>query len=181
MRDLMGADAFDALRALMAGEAVDAWSAPGEPSIERLRVAIAGTTPQASALDLAVLLRQALRREEARRGYEVGPRMIVRHHRLAGFDGWHNVGLSAEEIAGGVRIAAEPWLPDWLTTTSPLGVDDIAASEEVRRAFSGQDCAGDPLLMAIALTTSSAASVAIASAAALVARGTSVERRIRAQ
>lgn len=149
MRDLLGADAFDALRALMAGEVVEAWTAAGEPSIERLRVAIAGTTPQASALDLAVLLRQALRREEARRDYEVGPRMVVRHPRLAGFDGWHNVGLSAEEVAGGVRIAAEPWLPDWLTTTSPLGVDDIAASEEVRRAFSGQDCAGDPLLTAI--------------------------------
>ncbi len=64
MRDLAGVDAFDALRSLLVGDASEEWSALAEPSIERLRVAIAGTTPRASALDLAVLLRQALRREE---------------------------------------------------------------------------------------------------------------------
>ncbi len=64
MRDLAGVDAFDALRSLLVGDASESGSALAEPSIERLRVAIAGTTPRASALDLAVLLRQALRREE---------------------------------------------------------------------------------------------------------------------
>lgn len=152
MRDLVGVDAFDALRSLLAGDEDKAWSAPAEPSVERLRLAIAGTMPRASALDLAVLLRQALRREEARRGYEVGPRVIVRHPRFAGFDRWHHVGLSAEPVAGGIRVTAEPWAPDWLTTIPPLGVDDIAASEAVRRAFGGQDCAGDPFLAAIGRT-----------------------------
>lgn len=152
MRDVAGADAFDALRALLAGEADEAWTATDEPSIERLRAAIVGTAPRASTLDLAVLLRQALRREEARRGYEVGPRVTVRHARFAEFEGWRRVGLAVEPVSGGVRVSAEPWMPGWLATTTPLGVDDIAAGEAVRRAFGGRDCAGDPFLAAIGRT-----------------------------
>ena len=85
MLELAGAEAFDALRNLVAGSPQDAWRAPSEPSIERLRLALQEETPQATELDLAVLLRQALRREDARRNYEVSPRVVVRHPRLINF------------------------------------------------------------------------------------------------
>lgn len=149
MRDVDGTEAFDALRRLLAGEPQEEWRALAEPSIERLRVALGGTTPQASKLDLAVMLRQALRREDARRGYEVSPRVNVKHPRLTEFSEWKQVGLANEPISGGWRVTANIWCPEWLGTSGTLGVDDIAASEVVRRSFGGQDCAGDPFLAAI--------------------------------
>lgn len=149
MREVHGTEAFEALRRLLAGESQDAWRAPDEPSVERLRVALGDTLPEASELDLAVLLRQALRREDARRGYEVSPRVLVKHRRLAGFSGWKQVGLAYERVAGGWRVTANIWCPEWLTASGPLGVDDLAASEVVRRSFGGQDCAGDPFLAAV--------------------------------
>lgn len=149
MRELAGAEAFDALRGLLAGLPQEAWRAPTEPSIERLRRALEDETSQASELDLAVLLRQALRREDARRSYEVSPRVDVKHPRLFGFRNWTQVGIVGDPIAGGWRASAQVWQPEWLETTGTLGVDDIAASEEVRRSFNGQDCDGDPFLFAI--------------------------------
>lgn len=152
MRELDGAEAFHALGRLLAFEPQEEWRASGEPSIERLRVALGGVTPQASELDLAVMLRQALRREDARRGYEVSPRVIVKHPRLAKFSAWKRVGLAGDPIAGGFRVSANVWCPEWLGAAGPLGVDDVAASEVVRRSFGGLDCAGDPFLSAIGRT-----------------------------
>jgi len=149
MRELEGAEAFDALRRLLAVEPQEEWQASSEPSIERLRVALGGVTAQASELDLAVMLRQALRREDARRGYEVSPRVIVKHPRLAEFLAWKRVGLASDPIVGGFRVSANVWRPDWLRAEGLLGVDDVAASEVVRRSFGGQDCTGDPFLAAI--------------------------------
>lgn len=149
MRDLGGAEAFDALRKLLEGLPQEDWRAPTEPSIERLRFALGDKTTQASALDLAVLLRQALRREDARRGYEVSPRVTVKHPRISGFSNWKRVGIAGEPIAGGWHLTADIWRPEWLDTSGPLGVDDIAAGEVVRRSFNGQDCDGDPFLAAI--------------------------------
>lgn len=149
MLELAGAEAFDALRNLVAGSPQDAWRAPSEPSIERLRLALQEETPQATELDLAVLLRQALRREDARRNYEVSPRVVVRHPRLINFKNWMRVGIASERIEGGWRVAAEIWQPTWLEVSGPLGVDDTAAGETVRRSFNGTDCDGDPFLAAI--------------------------------
>lgn len=149
MRELEGAEAFDALRSVLAVEQQEEWGASGEPSIERLRAALGDVTRQASELDLAVMLRQALRREDARRNYEVSPRVIVKHPRLAEFLDWKQVGLSADPVAGGFRVSANVWRPEWLAAAGSLGVDDVAASEAVRRSFGGQDCAGDPFLAAV--------------------------------
>ena len=149
MRELAGVDAFDALRELLEGLPQEAWRAPKEPSIERLREALGDETSQASKLDLAVMLRQALRREDARRSYEVSPRVEVKHPRLSGFRNWTQVGIVGDPIAGGWRVTAQAWQPEWLETTGTLGVDDIAAGEAVRRSFNGQDCDGDPFLAAI--------------------------------
>jgi superfamily II DNA/RNA helicase len=152
MRELHGAEAFDALRELLSGAPQEDWRAPTEPSIERLRFALEDSTAQASQLDLAVLLRQALRREDARREYEVSPHVVVKHSRLSGFTSWKRVSIGSERIAGGWRVTAESWRPEWLETTGPLGVDDVAASESVRRSFNGQDCEGDPFLDVIGRT-----------------------------
>lgn len=149
MHEIDGAEAFDALRGLLSGAPREEWRAPSEPSIERLRLALGDKATQASKLDLAVLLRQALRREEARRGYEVSPCVVVKHPRLSDFSNWARVGIAAEPIAGGWQVTAKAWRPEWLDTVGPLGVDDIAAGETVRRSFNGQDCDGDPFLAAI--------------------------------
>ena len=149
MRDLTGADAFGALLSLLAGHPQEEWRAPTEPSIERLRVALVDGTSNASQLDLAVLLRQALRREDARRIYEISPNVVVKHSRFSGFSKWTTVGIASDPIQGGSRVIAEVWRPDWLENKGPLGVDDIAAGESVRRSFNGQDCDGDPFLAAI--------------------------------
>lgn len=149
MRELEGTQAFDALRQLLEGESQDDWCASVEPSIERLRAALCSTTSEASQLDLAVLLRQALRREDARRNYEVSPSVIVKHPRLKTFSSWKTVGLDHHSVEGGWRVTANSWRPDWLECAGLRGVDDIAASEEIRRSFGGQNSAGDPLLKAI--------------------------------
>jgi ATP-dependent DNA helicase RecQ len=149
MSELEGMEAFEALRGLLVGLPQDDWRAPKEPSIERLRKALCGEVSDASELDLVVLLRQALRHEDARRNYEVSPRVEVKHPHLSGFINWKKVGIVGEPIAGGWRVTAEAWQPEWLETTGSLGVDDISAGESVRRSFNGQDCAGDPFLAAI--------------------------------
>jgi ATP-dependent DNA helicase RecQ len=149
MRELDGAEAFDALRRLLAGESQEEWHSPAEPSIERLRVAISSLPPRASTLDLAVLLRQALRREDARRNYEVSPHVIVKHPRLNTFSSWGSISLECEPTTAGWRVTAKPWRPEWLESGARLGVDDIASSEVLRRSFGGQDCTGDPFLKAI--------------------------------
>ncbi len=153
MRELAGGDAFEALRGLLANAGEGDWCAPAEPSIDRLRLALEERPSLASALDLAVLLRQALRHEDARRYYEVSPWVVVTHPRLAGFAGWRDVGLAGEQMAGGWRLSARPWRPEWLRVDGGQGVDDFAASEVVRRSFGGQDGAGDPFLAAIGRET----------------------------
>ena len=60
LRELNGHDAFDALARLLAGEEIEPWCATA-PAFDRLRTALSGTDADVSPLDLAVLLRQALR------------------------------------------------------------------------------------------------------------------------
>lgn len=149
MRTLTGSAAFAALADQLNGGSED-WSA-APLSIERLRVAL--NTAGATALDLAILLRQALRFEHARRDYAISPTVHVTHQRLAAFGDWRSVGLEAH-LAGGVRlISAVPWRPDWLKADAPEGVDGRSASELVRRQFNGENAAGDPFLSAVGRET----------------------------
>ena len=149
MDDLREHTAFEALSRLLGGMDDAGWSAPGEPSIERLRIALTETPQRATALDLAVLLRQALRREFARREFEATSTVMVRHQRLRRFQAWASVGLEAVAEDEGWRVVARPWRPSWLGSPGPLGVDDGAAGEAVCRIFGAQDCDGDPFLAAI--------------------------------
>ena len=138
--------AFEALGRLVAGHGKSDWSAPSEPSIERLRLALSGDERAVSKLDLAVLLRQALRREYARREYANNPVMVVGHPRLRPFDAWETVGLDATAVAEGWRVTARAWRPSWLHHYTDHGVDDGATGEAVCRSFGAPDCLGDPFL-----------------------------------
>jgi ATP-dependent DNA helicase RecQ len=146
MHELGDALAFEALRELLSGESQQPWCAPAEPSVDRLRLALGDTTPRATSLDLAVLLRQALRREYKRRAYQSSPRVVVKHPRLRDFTRWDLVGMRSEPVPGGWRVTAEAWKPRWLKTPGDLGVDDFAAGESLRRTFHDEGSEGDPFL-----------------------------------
>ncbi len=148
MTELEGHGAFEAMRALLGDtEAADAWSA-SSPAIDRLRAALAEQPSRASPLDLAVLLRQALRHEHARRSYAVSPTIRLRHPRLTAFSHWERVGLRANRSGDSLSITAQPWSPEWLGQASE-GVDGYATSEHVLRDFTGPGTTGDPCLKSI--------------------------------
>ncbi len=154
MADLSDHDAFKALTLLLSGEGDGAeWTASAEPSIERLRVALTAPPIDPSPLDLAVLLRQALRREYARRSFAVSPSVIVRHPKLRTFEDWGAVSLIGSNFGGEVRIKAEAWTPDWLAPAPHGGPDDAAAGEAIRRTFGAEGSEGDPFLGVIGRTS----------------------------
>ena len=70
----------------------------------------------AGPLDLAVMLRQALRYEHARRGYVVSPPILIAHPRFDGFNKWERVGLRATPVMEGTHVTAIPWRPTWLAS-----------------------------------------------------------------
>ena len=153
MVDLDGHDAFAALtRLLDEADEGDAWRAHS-PSIERFRFALSEHPQRASALDLAVMLRQALRFEHARRGYAVSPTILVAHPRFGGFDAWQRVGLRATPAMRGSHVTAVPWQPSWLVQNDDHGVDGFAASETIRREFNAAGCEGDPFLTSVGRTS----------------------------
>jgi ATP-dependent DNA helicase RecQ len=153
MSRLEGAAAFQALADLLCGAVgtVENWTA-AEPAFERLRAALAASSPRASVKDLVVLLRQALWYEQARRGSESArPEQIVRHPAFAGAD-WAASSLRALPVPEGSRVSLEAWSPAWLG--EPLeSVDSRAAAELPCRFGEGSGVAGDPFLSAVARTT----------------------------
>lgn len=153
MAKLDGHDAFAALTQLL-GNADDGetWRALS-PSIERLRLALSEEPQRASQLDLAVLLRQALRYEHARRSYAVSPTILVAHPRFSAFDRWERVGLRATPAKDGNYVTALAWQPRWLVQHDEHGVDGFAASETVRREFNANGSEGDPFLASVGRTS----------------------------
>jgi len=153
MAECDGLDAFNALTRLLAdGSGEEPWSA-SSPSVDRLRVALTESPQRASALDLAVLLRQALRCEHARRDYAVAPTVLVAHPRLAPFERWEAVGLQSIVAPGGRHVTALPWRPSWLAQGDTLGVDALATAETVRREFNAGNSEGDPFLTSVGRTS----------------------------
>ena len=153
MAKLDGHDAFAALTQLL-GNADDGetWRALS-PSIERLRLALGEEPQRASQLDLAVLLRQALRYEHARRSYAVSPTILIAHPRVRAFDRWERVGLRATPARDGNYVTALAWQPRWLVQHDEHGVDGFAASETVRREFNAKGSEGDPFLASVGRTS----------------------------
>ena len=145
---LDGSQAYAALVGLLEDETRIDWSATA-PAVDRLRTALSESPMRASPLDVAVLLRQALRHEHARRGHTVSPAVVIKHPRLLQFSNWQKVGLDARVGGEGTIVSALPWAPPWLDAGDPEGVDARAASEARCRFFVGQQVAGDPLLKSV--------------------------------
>lgn len=149
MAVLDGAEAFKALTDMLGAPVAQAdWTA-ASPAIERLRDALCDPADKASTKDLALLLRQALRFEAARRDYSTIPSLPLINMRLKAFTDWRSVGCDLSQGATSARVEARAWAPDWLTATALQGVDGYAASETVRRHFNGVEATGDPLLRSV--------------------------------
>ena len=143
-----GHDAFVALSHLLDHTDSGAdWQARS-PAIERLRRALVDPARQASALDLAVLLRQAMTHEHVRRGAMVSPAVLVSHPRFDGFAAWEAVGLRSTAAGEARLVMLQPWQPAWLAGVGD-GVETFAASEATRREFNNAGCEGDPFLVAV--------------------------------
>ena len=152
MAKIDGHDAFTALTKLLDNtDGGENWEARS-PSVERLRLALVDTAKSASALDLAVLLRQAMAHEHVRRGNLVSPTVRVSHVRFGGFLDWDKVGLSVTFALETRLVTVQPWKPGWLNGTDE-GVDALAASETTRREFNSKNCEGDPLLVSVGRTS----------------------------
>jgi ATP-dependent DNA helicase RecQ len=152
MADLDDHDAFVALSHLLnrTDSAAD-WQGRS-PAIERLRKALVDPACQASSLDLAVLLRQAMTHEHVRRGAMVTPAVLVSHPRFDGFADWDAVGLHCTAAGKARLVILKPWTPTWLSDPGD-GVETFAASEATRREFNNAGCEGDPLLAAVGRTS----------------------------
>ncbi|UZF90658.1 protein DpdF [Bosea sp. NBC_00550] len=152
MADLDGYDAFVELSHLLnCTNSGTEWKARS-PAIERLRRALIDPARHASALDLAVLLRQAMTHEHVRRGAMVSPVLRVSHPRFDGFDAWDAVGLRNTTAGEARLVTIQRWTPAWLAGAGG-GVEVFAASEATRREFNNAGCEGDPLLSAVGRTS----------------------------
>ena len=149
MAQLDGHDAFAALTQFLGGaDDRETWCASAL-SIERLRLALSEVPQRASPLDLAVLLRQALRYEHARRGFAVSPTILVAHPCFGAFDRWERVGLRATPATDGCYVTSLAWRPRWLVQHDDHGVDIFADSESVCREFNTMGSEGDPFLASV--------------------------------
>lgn len=151
MSKLEGGTAFTALATLLLGDHSGEWQALST-SIERLRLALTEEPQRASSLDLAVLLRQALCFEHARRGHEASPVLLIRHPRFSDFMGWTLVGLDATISSDGYKVSALAWQPEWLNKDEMQGVDARASSETICRDFTTNSIEGDPFLKSVGRT-----------------------------
>ncbi len=138
-------DAFAALRAMARGEPQLGWRAPANPAFDRLRQA--WTAPhRRSALELAVLLRQALVHEAARRQGEGVSMVLAQGSPLQDFHAWNDVGLDAQQLADGWLVSERLWSPGWAAMPAVEPLDAFAAAERPRPAAEHASCAGDPFL-----------------------------------
>ena len=152
MADLDGHDAFVELSYLLDRTGNGAGWQARSPAIERLRRTLIDPAQTASALDLAVLLRQAMAHEHVRRGATVSPSVLVSHPRFDSFAAWDRIGLRATTTDHARLVTLLPWKPAWLVNVGE-GVESFAASETTRREFNMAGCEGDPLLAAVGRTS----------------------------
>jgi superfamily II DNA helicase RecQ len=142
---LEGDDAFAALRAMARHDPQPAWRAPVNPAFDRFRRA--WTAPhRRSPLELAVLLRQALVHEAARRQSDGVSVALAPGSPLQDFQAWKDVGLNAQRLADGWLVSELPWSPSWASEPAGEPLDAFAAAERIRPAAEHASCAGDPFL-----------------------------------
>ena len=125
---------FEALRARLAGRRVAIPSDTPPPIARPIRAMDDGS---ASPLDLAVLIRHALR-------YERGILRVPATTAMPSAHDWAAVGVTATPIPDGFVVEDQPWRPDWLPDPGEDGVDDSAMAAPLRRR--PEEAAGDPFL-----------------------------------
>lgn len=129
---LADAAAFEALFQFMSGHRGGFHA--HDPLLQRLQHALTGG--EASALDVAVLMRHALRAECMRRGVGPAPRLPLPTSISLTDHILHRVGL---EKTNATEVEALPWRPAWLGKIGDHGVDDAAAAATRRRDFAQTD------------------------------------------
>lgn len=129
---LVDAAAFEALFRFMAGHR-GGFQAQ-DPLLQRLQHAL--TDKEASALDVAVLMRHALRAEYMRRGVGPAPRLPLPTSISLTAQILESVGLQKTNAS---EIESLPWRPAWLGKSGDDGVDDAAAAATRRRHFARTD------------------------------------------
>lgn len=140
---LQGWVAFETLERLLMGEQLG--DVPFEEPLFRRIQSVLRNQSQSSPLDMAVLLRQALRFQTLRYPSSTPASLRVRCETGWPTEAeWARVGLTAKPVQGNFLIEALPWIPSWLPDVGPSGVDAAAAGVEQRRHF--QQVPGDPFL-----------------------------------
>jgi ATP-dependent DNA helicase RecQ len=165
---LEGATAFRAVEVALSGAESDETAV--EPAFSRLLQAIRsarrGASDRPSGLDLAVLIRQALRYWSLRTG---ATQTLWIPDGAAGRDDLQTVGMSVARVGDGIRVSARAWSPPWLGDVPPEGADAVAAGEVERRHF--DTVRGDPFLRGLGFSTYRSAGQRTAVRAALAAEG----------
>ncbi|WP_279586807.1 protein DpdF [Ilumatobacter fluminis] len=126
------------------------------PAADRVCLALQSAMLGQGLSDAAVLIRQALRVDDVRRGVS-GPSSEGEHTRAwldvprgaGALDRvpWHLFGLEVGDQGTHVRVRARPWVPDWIDLGRESAVDrDVSDTRVVRREESVR---GDPFLSMI--------------------------------
>lgn len=151
MRELDGAEAFTALSDLLeAKKDAHRFRCADGTAAERLRRSFECNTIACSTADRAVLIRHALRAEDARR--RTDSRATLRTAIGSALD--HDelldrCGLQVRRSGDWVSMTAEPWRPDWIPSSKYRAVDESVAAayvDEPRRVFDCGGAADDPFL-----------------------------------
>jgi len=152
--ELYDAQAFSALRNLIAGESSGAdWHASTHPAFERCRRALLASAGQQMMMaDAAPLIRHALRYEALRRDPQLPPPDLkIRADSVLSHEDWTRYGFVAASDGQWLRVRALGWKPNWLDVGSEGAVDTWACSERVCRAFA-DELSEDPALQAVKLS-----------------------------
>lgn len=146
--EIKGGVAFRAIETqLRDGTEPDALIA--HPCLDRLSQALRahtiGGAGRPSGVDLAVLIRQALRFRERQDPEAAVPQLWVPSgHGWPSADLWEQVGVEARSEGAGFVVHARPWVPEWIPNAAPDGVDAASAGENQMRV--SEPMPGDPFL-----------------------------------
>ena len=139
---LRGWEAFEAVEHTLSNEVGNFTFE--EPLFQRIQRALTNRA-QLSPLDLAVLIRHALRFQALQHPSSGQPRLWVK--REVGWPTeaeWHTAGVKANTVDDKFLVEALPWTPAWLPDVGTDGVDAAAAGAQKRCNF--QRVSGDPFL-----------------------------------
>lgn len=164
---LRGARAFSVVARALAGEPAEP-PPLAEPAFARLLSALRDPAARPSPLDLAVLVRHALRHHQMQPEGSGSESVFVRGGpSWPAPEDWARVDAEATPASGGYLVSARSWRPEWLDDAGLHGVDGAAAQANERRAL--RAVPGDPFLARFGRTTYHSSGQRAAIRAALMA------------